>query len=524
MAYNGGIMRDKIVNNYKFDTIDTCQLTIRCGMTLPRGTLADLALSFARDDDTGIFSPGDGQIYIVSNGQAVLQITDTGITSTVPIVAPGLAVTLTSAGGTESLVSDGVGPALANKGLTAGAGVSLASDATSVTIAATGGNITLSNAGTGESVVNDGVGPTLATKSVTGGLGVVLTSTATDVNVSMNMVTSIFYNVFPEQTVSLGDAVVGTDQYASGVLGPDGKVYFIPHDATQFAVYNPDTQMLDFFGTVSADTSKWQGGVVIMVGAVPYMYCVPKNSTTMAKVNLNTRAVTTFGVFPGAAAYAGAVLDPKGGGFYLIPHNASQPARVDVSTDTVTSFGVVDPAIQKYKSAALAPNGKIYCCPEDATDILVIDPVTDTTATIAGIPAGSEKWKGAAFSPVTRKIYCAPRNATSVLEIDPATDTFATFGVLGAGDKYNGIVAAGDGKLYCFPADATDILAIDPTGPSVSTFGVVAGGSPKTTAGVLMKNGQILAIPRSVGNVLLIKPGNQTQPTETLLSAFFNKY
>ncbi len=44
------------------------------------------------------------------------------------------AVTLTSAGGTVDLVNDGVGPALATKGLSAGAGITLLSSATDVSI------------------------------------------------------------------------------------------------------------------------------------------------------------------------------------------------------------------------------------------------------------------------------------------------------------------------------------------------------------------------------------------------------
>jgi len=44
------------------------------------------------------------------------------------------AISLASAGGTETLVNDGTGPALATKGLTAGTGITLTSSATAVTI------------------------------------------------------------------------------------------------------------------------------------------------------------------------------------------------------------------------------------------------------------------------------------------------------------------------------------------------------------------------------------------------------
>lgn len=51
------------------------------------------------------------------------------VTSDIP------AISLSSAGGTETLVNDGAGPALATKGLTAGTGITLTSSATAVTIA-----------------------------------------------------------------------------------------------------------------------------------------------------------------------------------------------------------------------------------------------------------------------------------------------------------------------------------------------------------------------------------------------------
>ena len=59
-------------------------------------------------------------------------------------------VTLTSAGGTVDLVNDGVGPALATKGLTAGTGVTLVSSATECSI--TNSGVTSAVAGSGISV------------------------------------------------------------------------------------------------------------------------------------------------------------------------------------------------------------------------------------------------------------------------------------------------------------------------------------------------------------------------------------
>jgi hypothetical protein len=66
-------------------------------------------------------------------------------------------VSLASAGGTQTLVNDGTGPALATKGLTAGNGISLSGSATAVTIAADVAKFT-SSALSGNQTINHGLG------------------------------------------------------------------------------------------------------------------------------------------------------------------------------------------------------------------------------------------------------------------------------------------------------------------------------------------------------------------------------
>lgn len=124
----------------------------------------------------------------------------------------GSSVTLSSAGGTETLVNDGVGPALATKGLTAGAGMSLSSDATSITITNTdlGSSVTLSSAGGVETLVNDGTGPTLAVKGLTASTGISLSGSATAITIT---------NTSPGSAVTLSNA--GTTSLVNDGVGPD---------------------------------------------------------------------------------------------------------------------------------------------------------------------------------------------------------------------------------------------------------------------------------------------------------------
>jgi len=139
------------------------------------------------------------------------------VTGASVVPASIIEASLTSAGGTESLVNDGVGPTLATKGLTAGTGITLSSTATAVTItnsapdqvvaltASTGisisgtyPNFTITNNDPGsavsltdagvvlghENLVNDGTGPALAVKGLVAGTGISLSSTGTDITIT----------------------------------------------------------------------------------------------------------------------------------------------------------------------------------------------------------------------------------------------------------------------------------------------------------------------------------------------------
>jgi hypothetical protein len=113
---------------------------------------------------------------------AVLPATDITVTNS----DPASSVTLASAGGTETLVNDGTGPALATKGLTAGTGITLSSNATSVTVtnSDTGSAVTLTSTGAGSSLVQDGTGPALAVRSIVAGTNIGAVQNANDVTVS----------------------------------------------------------------------------------------------------------------------------------------------------------------------------------------------------------------------------------------------------------------------------------------------------------------------------------------------------
>ena len=113
-----------------------------------------------------------GAINLVAGPGIDIAVADPNIT----ISNTAATATLTRAGGTETLVNDGVGPTFATKGLTAGAGISLSSDANSVTITNSepASAATLTSVGLGLSLIKDGTGPDFDIRQLQGGTGITL--------------------------------------------------------------------------------------------------------------------------------------------------------------------------------------------------------------------------------------------------------------------------------------------------------------------------------------------------------------
>lgn len=95
-------------------------------------------------------------------------------------------ITLSTAGGDETLVNDGLGPNLVVKGLTAGTGINLISNNNEIEISASDidPQVTLSSAGGTDTLVNNGSGPNLVVKGLTPGPGISLTPSGTDIQIS----------------------------------------------------------------------------------------------------------------------------------------------------------------------------------------------------------------------------------------------------------------------------------------------------------------------------------------------------
>jgi hypothetical protein len=140
--------------------------------------------------DVTLVNSGSGQ-SLVSDGNGpelgVKSITagaGVSLTSTATNITINNTVSLYSGGSGVSLVSDGSNPTLGVKSITAGTATTLSDDGSNVTINSTGSNVSLSSAGGTHSLVGNGVGPSLTTRGLTPGTGVTISSTSSQVTIN----------------------------------------------------------------------------------------------------------------------------------------------------------------------------------------------------------------------------------------------------------------------------------------------------------------------------------------------------
>lgn len=135
-------------------------------------------------DDESVDLPNSRQLVASSS----LTLVDNGPGSTLQLVTANAATTLTSAGGTETLVIAGSGTAaLSTKGLTAGAGIALSADTAAITITNTSpaSGVSLTSAGGAQSLVVGVSGTALSVKGLNAGNSVTLTPSSGDISVGV---------------------------------------------------------------------------------------------------------------------------------------------------------------------------------------------------------------------------------------------------------------------------------------------------------------------------------------------------
>lgn len=313
-------------------------------------------------------------------------------------------------------------------------------------------------------------------------------------------------HIFPSQTVDISSISVLAG-YCAGILAPNGKIYYIPKaDSTGILIIDPELNTVE---TVPIPVA-FIGGATLWAGAVlgpnGRIFGIPYDASAIIVIDTATNTVSPIFVPFGPAKWAGGVLGTNGK-IYCVPFTRTQILVIDPYTYGLQYISI--PAINNgWLGGVLGPTGKIYCIPFASSNVLVIDTATHTYSTIATGVVGSAKWYSGVLGP-NGLIYGIPFNATSVLIIDPVAGTVDTTSMPIPSPILNawaGGVLSMNGKIYGIPAAETRVLIIDGMSLDVSSLSVPAG-SNKWVGGVLVAGGSIYGTPNTSSSVLIIRPG-----------------
>ena len=82
------------------------------------------------------------------------------------------------------------------------------------------------------------------------------------------LTTTIYARLKGLKTLLVGDAHTGGNKWSGGVLAPNGKIYFIPFNASQILMFDPLTNSISLVGNTYIGSNKWNGGVLAPNGKI----------------------------------------------------------------------------------------------------------------------------------------------------------------------------------------------------------------------------------------------------------------
>jgi hypothetical protein len=325
-------------------------------------------------------------------------------------------------------------------------------------------------------------------------------------------------------------------RFLGGVLAPDGYVYGV----TNGLAAGTTTCWLLRYPTFSSPTSYEALAIPgltsvtysgIVLGPNGKLYLIPLNSTQLAIYTLNTQTWTLVSVGAGTNKWFGGTLAPNGK-IYCPPFATTSVLIIDTSNDTINTTTITGAAAvtSAYVGTVLSREGNIYCIPHFENRILKIDPNTNTKSFIAiGGATNIGKYSSGAISPTNGLIYICPYTISTYIKLNTSTDTFTTTVIAGSLStaRFFGSICGPDGRIYFLPYSEPDIKAIDPTAAdSVTTITTgFTGTTGKWCGGVIGLDGYIYMMPFNLTTMIRYRPQRRTGALELqyLISSYRNK-
>ena len=291
--------------------------------------------------------------------------------------------------------------------------------------------------------------------------------------------------------------------YSGGVLLRDGRVVFVPHNATTIGIFNPATNAYStianqvgesFAQTGLPDTypgALYYGGVLLRDGRVVF---VPFCAKTIGIFDPTTNTYSTVPGAPGGAAYHDGVLLADGRVLF-VPFCATTFGIFDPKTNEYSTIaGVRAPGKAAYNGGVLLQDGRVMLLPWYSKRIGIFDPKTNKYSLGAKSALDKYAYRGSVLLADGRVLF-VPHSTTGIGMFDPKTNTHSVVAEIPSKEfMYFGGVLLPDGRVLFVPYCAATIGIFD---PATNKYSAVANtlGDATYQGGVLLADGRVLFVP-----------------------------
>lgn len=294
------------------------------------------------------------------------------------------------------------------------------------------------------------------------------------------------------------------------------KVYAIPNDAEGMLVLDRKNDSIQIKKCTTNELFKWTGGVIFD----GKLYGYPRRAARCFcyDLELDIRVDTNDDCF-GEHHYGGVCTDD--GVIFQPPRNSNYINVINIGNNQNTRIKLSSDFLQikyRYCGSVIHPNGYIYMLPEKHEKVIKLNPRNNEWKFIGGFISAMVFDAKIA---VDGNIYGYSAYGNGILKIDVYSDECSVLYdnvYFGAYGSKLGI----DGAIYSVPGDGRGIWKYQPTKDELKlVFDVEDDNFAKYAGGVTTPDGEMIYVPATSNQMIILKPSVYNLIDEQLYKSFF---
>ena len=311
----------------------------------------------------------------------------------------------------------------------------------------------------------------------------------------------------------------GSALYSSSLLGPDGRVYFTPCNATNIGTFNPKTN--EFSTIVPSGASltgdyKYGSSVLCPNGNIAF---IQNTSTTILAFNPVDKTASS-GNPTLANGLNGGVLGPDGAVYCPIYTGAlSAVRRYDPYTRQTTTDAS---GTGGFSSAALTPTGNIVGIPWTSTFVRVWDVIANSTLGILDHNQTTPAFSGSVLDPTGNVIF-VPYSSANICVFSDTSNAISNVTHYCGTEAFSGGVLIPTGNVVFVPFNSSNVGMFDPVSLTYSNLVSVGTATAKYSGGTLLPDGRVIMAQYNASNVGILNTRTPVS-VEFCRSPYFNKF